>query len=386
MLHYAFLHAHERARLFHVPPQPLEPDCPADLQSVALGATLYSPATRPNLAADLQRSRSAGVLSTVVCLEDSVPDDALKAAEDNLVAQLQRVHTSSAEVPWLFVRVRTPTQLTELVDRLGPAVGAVRGFVLPKFTPTTGPNFLDALQRASDTSGVRLWGMPVIESPEVIHLESRVRVLGELHALLHARREQVLAVRLGATDFAGTYGLRRSADTTVYDVRLVANVISDVVNVMGRHDGTGFTVTGPVWEYFTSGERVFKPRLRASVFAEHGAADLREQILLRDLDGLIREVELDKANGLTGKTVIHPTHVAAVHAMSVVSHEEYSDARDVLGRSSAGGVLTSGYRNKMNEVNPHRGWAQRVLLRAHAFGVARADVSFVDFLVAGAGR
>ncbi|MEO6881767.1 MAG: HpcH/HpaI aldolase/citrate lyase family protein [Mycobacteriaceae bacterium] len=385
MLHYAFLRADERDRLFHLPPQPLGPDCPADLRSVALGATLYSPATRPNLALDLQRSRSGGVVSAVVCLEDSVPDDALEAAEDNLVAQLQQVHTSSADVPWLFVRVRTPVQLTDLVDRLGPAVRALSGFVLPKFTPATGPSFLDALRAASDTSGVSLMGMPVIESPEVIHLESRVRVLGELHDLLHARREQVLAVRLGATDFAGTYGLRRSADTTVYDVRLVANVIADVVNVMGRHDGTGFTITGPVWEYFVSGERVFKPQLRASVFAEHGATELRDQILLRDLDGLIREVELDKANGLTGKTVIHPTHVAAVHAMSVVSHEEYCDARDVLGPSSAGGVLTSGYRNKMNEVNPHRGWAQRVLLRAQAFGVARADVSFVDFLLAGAG-
>lgn len=386
MLHYEFLSDADRARLFHVPPQPLHADSPAALRAVALGATLYSPATRPGLAGDAQRCRRLGVTSMVLCLEDSVPDGQLAAAEANLVRQLTELHARRAAVPWLFVRVRTPAQITDLTARLGPAAAVLSGFVLPKFTPTTGPPFLAALGAAARSAGLPLMGMPVLESPEVIHLETRVPVLAELHALLCAHREQVLAVRLGATDFAGTYGLRRSADTTVYDVRVIAGVIADVVNVLGRDDGTGFTVTGPVWEYITSGERVFKPRLRVSVFAEHGAARLREQILLRDLDGLIREVTLDRANGLQGKTVIHPTHVAAVHAMSVVSHEEYTDACDVLGQVTAGGVLSSAYGNKMNEVNPHRGWAQKVLRRAEAFGVAREDASFVDFLMAGTDR
>lgn len=382
MIHYQFLTERERNRLFLLPPEPLTPESPLDVQAVALGATLYSPATRPNLAKDVVRSRERGVTSSVLCLEDSVPDEQLAEAESNLVAQLQTVHEDRPETPWLFVRVRSPAQVEDLARRLGPALDTLRGFVLPKFTPTTGPGFLDALRAASERSGVPLLAMPVIESPEVIHLESRAAALGELHTLLQAQRGRVLAVRLGTTDFSGTYGLRRAGDMTVYDVRLLASVIADVVNVLGRDDGTGFTVTGPVWEYFTSGERIFKPRLRESVFAEHGARELRHQIMLRDLDGLIREVVLDKANGLSGKTVIHPTHVAAVHALSVVSHEEYCDAQDVLGRHSPGGVLPSGYRNKMNEVNPHRGWATKVLRRARAFGVARANVSYVDFLVA----
>lgn len=386
MIHYQFLTESERGRLFHLPPQHLTPESPLDVQAVALGATLYSPATRPNLAKDVARSRERGVTSSVLCLEDSVPDEQLAEAETNLVAQLQTVHEGRPDTPWLFVRVRSPAQVQDLVRRLGPALDTLRGFVLPKFTSTTGPGFLDAVRAASERSGVPLLVMPVIESPEVIHLESRAAALGELHALLQAQRGRVLAVRLGATDFSGTYGLRRSGGMTVYDVRLIASVIADVVNVLGRDDGTGFTVTGPVWEYFTSGERIFKPRLRESVFAEHGARELRHQIMLSDLDGLIREVVLDKANGLSGKTVIHPSHVAAVHALSVVSHEEYSDAQDVLNRRSPGGVLPSGYRNKMNEVNPHRGWATKVLRRARAFGVARANVSYVDFLVASSHR
>ncbi len=61
-------------------------------------------------------------------------------------------------------------------------------------------------------------------------------------------RDRVLALRLGVTDFCSSYGLRRGPDMTAYDVQIVASVISDVVNMLARADGTGFTVTGPVWE------------------------------------------------------------------------------------------------------------------------------------------
>jgi hypothetical protein len=46
-------------------------------------------------------------------------------------------------------------------------------------------------------------------------------------------------------------------------------------------------------------------------------------------------------------------------------------------------VLRSAYTNKMNEVKPHRAWAERTMLRAEIFGVAREDVGFVELLAAG---
>jgi citrate lyase beta subunit len=107
----------------------------------------------------------------------------------------------------------------------------------------------------------------------------------------------------------------------------------------------------------------------------------------RGLEGLMREVRLDLANGLTGKTVIHPAHVAAVHALSVVTHEEYCDATDILAAGTgeiSGGVLTSRYANKMNEARPHRAWAERLLLRAQVFGVAAEGITIVDLLDAAA--
>jgi citrate lyase beta subunit len=111
----------------------------------------------------------------------------------------------------------------------------------------------------------------------------------------------------------------------------------------------------------------------------------RDQLVSRDIDGLLREISLDNANGLHGKTVIHPSHVAPVHALAVVTHEEYQDATDIIA-ADCGGVRSSGYGNKMNEARPHRHWARRILQRAGAFGVTNEGVTFVDVLTAVAPR
>jgi citrate lyase beta subunit len=127
---------------------------------------------------------------------------------------------------------------------------------------------------------------------------------------------------------------------------------------------------------------MFKPQLRQSPFAPE-AEGLRRTLIAKDMDALLREIELDRANGLQGKTCIHPTHVPVVNSLNVVTHEEYCDAADILKQErSGGGVLRSAYTNKMNEVKPHRPWAERTLARAEVFGVAREDVGFVELLAA----
>ncbi|MFC9155027.1 HpcH/HpaI aldolase/citrate lyase family protein [Streptomyces bauhiniae] len=388
MRHFGHIAPETRERLFHQEPCAFTADSPARLLSAGLGATLYSPATRPRLAADIVKQTAGGVVSMVLCLEDSIADEDVPEGEENLVRQFAELDArnarTGAEPPLLFVRVRTPDQIPDLVRRLGDSVRLLSGFVLPKFTEERGVPFLEALSAAETACGRRLFAMPVLESPELLYRESRVETLEGIARAVGKYRDRVLALRLGVTDFCSSYGLRRAPDMTAYDVQIVASVIGDVVNMLGRADGSGFTVTGPVWEYFRVPERVFKPQLRSSPFLEVRAVGLREKLIEHAMDGLLREISLDQANGLLGKTCIHPSHVLPVHALSVVSHEEFSDAADILRPDSdGGGVLRSAYTNKMNEVKPHRAWAERTLLRAEVFGVANEDVGFVDLLTAG---
>ncbi|MCI4041537.1 HpcH/HpaI aldolase/citrate lyase family protein [Streptomyces sp. TRM75563] len=405
MRHFGHITPTAREGLFFREPCTFTADSPARMLSVALGATLYSPATRPSLADDVLKQAGRGVVSMVLCLEDSIDDAEVTGAEANLIRQFAALaarttapeatpkgpagagntpDAAGVDVPLLFIRVREPAQITDLVRRLGDSVRMLSGFVLPKFTEERGRQFLEALAEAETACGRRLFAMPVLESPELLHLETRGEILQGIARSVDKYRDRVLALRLGVTDFCSAYGLRRAPDMTAYDVHIVASVIADVVNVLGRADGTGFTITGPVWEYFRRQERMFKPQLRRSPFLEGRAEELRTALIEHDLDGLLREIELDRANGLLGKTCIHPSHVAPVHALSVVSHEEYTDAQDILSpERGGGGVLRSAYTNKMNEVKPHRAWAERTLQRAEVFGVAREDVGFVDLLAAG---
>ncbi|MFI9820851.1 HpcH/HpaI aldolase/citrate lyase family protein [Streptomyces sp. NPDC052013] len=385
MRHFGHIAPEVRKRLFFQEPGVFTPDSPARLLSVALGATLYSPATRPRLADDIVKQAGRGVVSMVLCLEDSIDDADVCAGEENLVRQFTDLAgRPDADLPLLFIRVRAAEQIPDLVRRLGPAVRLLSGFVLPKFTEERGMPFLEALTVAEADAGSRLFAMPVLESPELLYRESRVETLEGILRAVGKYRDRVLALRLGVTDFCSSYGLRRGPDMTAYDVQIVASVIADVVNMLARADGTGFTVTGPVWEYFRVQERMFKPLLRQSPFLEVQAVELRQKLIEHAMDGLLREISLDQANGLLGKTCIHPSHVLPVHALSVVSHEEFTDAQDILRpERGGGGVLRSAYTNKMNEVKPHRAWAERTLLRAEVFGVANEDIGFVELLAAG---
>ncbi len=348
--------------------------------AVALGATLYVPATRTDLAAAVVRRASEGVCSMVLDLEDAIGDHEVEGAMANAVAALDELAGTPAANVLLFVRVRTPQAIRTITDELGAGVAALTGFVIPKFTSQIGAKFLDEVADASIKLGKHLYSMPVLESPELVHRESRDRELRAVAELLAEHRDRVLAVRIGATDMCATFGIRRDRDLTIYDVRVIVDVIADIVNYLGRADGTGFVITGPVWEYFADHERMFRPMLRTTPFAEHDAVRFRQHLVSRDLDGLLREIALDRANGIQGKTVIHPSHVSAVHALSAVTHEEYHDALDIVG--SQAGVQASGYRNKMNETKPHRSWAEQTLLRAKVFGVTNKGVTFVDLLTA----
>lgn len=380
MQHFSFLSPETNDELFFKVPEDIQPTAEKDLLALSLGATIYCPATRENLFEDILKLRSKGAGSIIICLEDSVPDDRLEEAENNLVAVLERLNERGVgDLPLLFVRPRTPEHFQSIGYRLGANMKVLTGFSFPKFMQSNAMIFLSLTKMFSDMIGQHLYAMPILESPSIIIKETRMNELAGIFAECQAEKDTVLAIRIGATDMASPYGLRRSRDLTIYDVHLIASAIGDIVNTFGQVD-KGFVITGPVWEHFTNRERLFKPRLRETPFGEPGEAELRHELIVEDLDGLIREVELDRANGIQGKTVIHPTHISLVNSMLVVSKEEFSDANEILGIN--GGAVASSYRNKMNEAKPHSAWARKTLLRAKAFGVSNETKNFVDFLEA----
>ena len=106
MRHFAFLDDARRAELFHRLPGYVAPEGDRLQIATGLGATLYSPGTRADLAADARRQAAAGVASMVFCLEDAVADDEVAVAETNVVRALRELAASPpALLPLIFVRV-----------------------------------------------------------------------------------------------------------------------------------------------------------------------------------------------------------------------------------------------------------------------------------------
>lgn len=390
MKHFSYLSLEEKQNLFYQEPIEFSKDISKDQLAYALGATLYTPGTKRTIAEDIVRKKHEGTMSIVICLEDSISDGEVKFAEENVVIQMQllaymihagKLHPSN--IPLLFIRIREPKQMHSLVHELGNAIQCISGFVFPKFTPSNGISYIDVLRHINEQHSLSLYGMPILESPEIIYKESRIKALLSIKSILDSYRDFILNVRIGATDFSGIFGIRRNKDTTIYDISIIRDCISDIINIFSR-SADEYVISGPVWEYFGNTQRVLKPQLRQTPFRESfGSAGLtmREDMLHRYEDGLIHEVLLDQANGLIGKTVIHPSHIKLIQAMHVVTLEDYLDAKAIFESAKTyNGVMKSNFSNKMNEVKPHYNWARKTLLKSNIYGVLHEEQTFIDLL------
>ncbi|WHY32783.1 HpcH/HpaI aldolase/citrate lyase family protein [Cytobacillus firmus] len=360
-----------------------------ELLSYALGATLYMPATRPNIHQDLLSKKHAGLSSMVICLEDAIGDDEVEMAEDLLCSELENLSSDlvkglceEEDLPLIFVRIRSYEQLMRLKSRIPNGMHLLTGFVLPKFSPAEGCKILTEIKELN-SHGYCLYAMPILETKEIIQKETRLEELIGIKKVLDQYFELILNVRIGATDFSGLYGIRRNSDTTVYDIAVIRDCISDIINIFLRADQP-YVISGPVWEYFSSKERLLKPQIRQTPFMERLGQDglkMRTDLIDRHMDGLIREIAMDISNGLSGKTIIHPTHIRPVQALNTVTLEEYLDAQSIAGQAGGKiGVMKSDYQNKMNEIKPHLFWAKKILLKSEVYGVLQDEITYIDLL------
>ncbi|WP_245754874.1 HpcH/HpaI aldolase/citrate lyase family protein [Pelosinus propionicus] len=355
----------------------------------ALGATLYMPATRKTIAQDVISGKLKGLMSMVLCLEDAIGDNLVPEAESMIKFQLQQLTLAlregtitSADIPLIFVRIRNVEQMWRVTHLLGQDAVLLTGFVFPKFTAKNGNLYLETLDKINQYQAKPIYGMPILESPEIMYIESRQKSLIEVKQLLDSYRNLILNVRIGATDFSGLFGLRRSPDMTIYDIAVIRSCIDNIINVFTRQEH-GYVVSGPVWEFYSS-ERVLKPLLRQRPFTDNfgqAGEKMRDALLNHYVDGLLHEIVLDKANGLIGKTIIHPSHIKPVQALCVVTHEEYMDACSILAESHGNtGVVSSAYGNKMNEIKPHTRWAQKIMIKSKIYGVFHEQHNFTSLL------
>lgn len=349
------------------------------LLQYCLGATMYMPGTK-DFAPKILSNAIPGLTSLVFCFEDACAEEDVPAAEENTLNVLETLSLALDEgtitydhLPLIFIRVRSLEQFKAFSERLTPHhLKVLTGINFPKFTSSNGDDYFRHLKTLNERLGEILYGMPIIEDASVAFKETRVGELMSMKAILNKYYDYVLQVRVGATDISSCFGVRRGVDYTIYDIMIVREALCDILNIFTRNNE--YVVAGPVWEYFRQSKAMMFTTLQ-----KHNIEDSvlkRQPIVNSEVDGLLREVIMDKANGFIGRTVIHPTHIKYVNALMAVTQEEYADACQIL--KTSGGVIKSSTANKMNEIKPHTSWAQKVCMKARAFGVIENEHSYFE--------
>lgn len=330
-------------------------------------------------------TKSLGSLtSMVMCFEDAIKEEDVIDAEMNVLSHLKAIDSAVQEgnlsyddIPLIFLRVRNTEQFARFVDKLkAEHVEVLSGFVFPKFYSFNAKVYLQTLNEINIRFDAQLYGMPILEGRTIAYRESRARELSLIAEIVEPFKELLLNVRVGGTDFSAIFGVRRGMNISIYEILTVRDCLSDILNFFNR-DNNDYTVSAPVWEYFMAYkqdniEHLLEDDIHQSLLS-------RSKIINPAIDGLLREVLIDKANGFVGKTIIHPSHIKFVNGMQAITREEYEDASQILNTS--GGVVKSRKSNKMNEINPHRSWAQQTIMRGKAYGVVENESSYLKLIL-----
>lgn len=310
----------------------------------SVGALLYCPANRKNIADSIVKQRFGTKYSLALCLEDTIRDDSVAEAEHILVQTLRQLDQQSMQndfyVPKIFVRVRNARQIGRLHKAFGESARLITGYILPKFSLENADGFIQEIIKVNEASATPVYTMPIFESPSIIDLRTRYEILYQLKQKLDSVEDNVLNIRVGGNDLCHMFGFRRHDDESIHQIRPIATIFSDIITVYGMD----YVVSGPVWEYYQSSNWQ---------------------------KGLYHELADDKLCGFVGKTVIYPSQIEVVNEAYKVPQKDYQDAAAVLNwdKSSHSLVAGSVSKERMNEYKTHSNWALRTLLMAEYFGI-----------------
>jgi len=367
--YFNYLSEQEIKEIFYKEPENFIKNENKDILACALGATLYMPGIRDRISIDIIEKKIMGLMSVIICLEDSVGDSIVENGLKNVITQINKIDDAlkkgiilENDIPFIFIRIRSLEQMQSITMALGEKVSLLTGFVIPKFSYINGEDYFNEIEDINRKWNTCLYAMPVIETKDIIYLDNRLENLKQLKELFDRYKHLILNVRIGATDFSSLFGIRRNINNVIYDISVIRDCLASIINMFGRYEDN-YVISGPVWEYFTK-----------------NTSD-KDYYLEESISGLIREGMLDKENGLFGKTVIHPSQIIPIQSLQVVTYEEYMDACDIIyNENSNNGVVSSTYKNKMNEVKPHLNWAKKTIKKSYIYGVYNENKSYKDLL------
>lgn len=288
------------------------------IEAIHLGATLYIPAIKHDLAKIANGDKYPQLRSMIFCTEDSI-----RAKEiDKALVHIQKLLPKIEQNHKLhFIRVRNPQVLKKLLALSN--IERITGFVFPKLDNDNVDDYFSLV------TGKGFKNMPTLETKSVFE-QTKMACLRD-HIITQNYQQEILALRIGGNDLLQHLGLRRSQQKTVYETPL-EQVIYQLINTFKPY---GFELTAPVFE-----------QLNNPTLLQH-------------------ETLHDIRCGLIGKTAIHPQQIAKIEACYQVKQDELTVAKAILDENAAAVFKMGG---AMCEIATHSVWANSLIKRAQIYG------------------
>lgn len=347
---------------FKKPEVEFNKNTPKEILQYCVGSLLYTPATNKKIADKILNKKIPHLKSIALCLEDAIGSGQVAEAEKQVKETLSTLEGDKefieGDFPLIFIRVREPKQMWRLYKKCGNLLELITGFLIPKFNKDNMQDYIENFHKVKEKIESPLYILPIIESTNAIYIQNRIDNLLQIREGLDLIKDEVLNVRVGGADFSNIFGIRRKMEDTIWDVRVVSNCLSDIINMFSKD----YVVSGAVWEYFDSYRKQAERNENEIIIGIKQIQDLAWQ------KGLQKELYLDKLNGMIGKTCIHPKQLEWVQKSLIVNREDYEDATQIVNASvSEYGVLNG--HGKMNELRTHINWAKKIIKLASIYGV-----------------
>ncbi len=293
------------------------------IHPVQLGGSLYIPATHPNLQPVCTHNKYPDLRSCIIDTEDAIDSHEV---DDGLLKIRQMLQNYTPGELLLFIRPRNPEILQQLLQI--EHIDKIDGFALPKFSTQHMQSYARIL------ADRMFYVMPVLESQDIFEPAK----LEQIRNFLLTSTLNVLSLRIGGEDMLNFLGLKRPCDQSIYALNGPAYVIGSMLAIFKPF---GFSLSAPVFNCIDK-------------------ADL-----------YLANVQEDLAQGLMGKTIIHPNQISPINEVYKVTSAQLSMAQKMVDRETKAIISEEG---QMGEKSAHWQWAENILKRHRFYGLASEKI------------
>lgn len=293
-----------------------------DFDYIELGGTMYTPAISPYLIPIASGEKFPFLKSVVFCLEDSIKEEQISTAMENVQNFLYSYKKSNIKV---FIRPRDINNFRDLISLNW--IEKIDGFSLAKFGLANMEQYFKILNSLENKFHI----MPIIESSDMFDID-KLKSIREF--LVTQKKHSVITLRIGGEDMFKTLGLKKSCEDSIHDFHISSKLFADLFSVFKPY---GFNLAAPVYNCLS-----------------------HEQFL-------IKEIQRDIKEGFFGKTIIHPNQAKACNKIYKVSNKELEEAKAILDSSNQ---AIFKFDDKMCELEAHQCWARNIIKRSEIYGTA----------------